>query len=155
MPKDKNDVVRVLQALNYVVGMTGDGVNDAPALKQAHIGIAVEGSTDAARNAADIVLTTEGLAPIFTAVLESRKIFQRVYSYARPAPENPFFSREKSDFSRRLAEIIRVAAAAPPRRFIRAAAPYSSEDDLHRRPLAGTCSTASPRRSRSSSCCRC
>ncbi|KAH8070314.1 hypothetical protein JL721_5077 [Aureococcus anophagefferens] len=81
MPKDKNDVVRVLQALNYVVGMTGDGVNDAPALKQAHIGIAVEGSTDAARNAADIVLTTEGLAPIFTAVLESRKIFQRVYSY--------------------------------------------------------------------------
>lgn len=81
LPKDKNDVVKVLQALNYVVGMTGDGVNDAPALKQAHIGIAVEGSTDAARNAADIVLTTEGLAPIFTAVLESRKIFQRVYSY--------------------------------------------------------------------------
>ncbi|KAJ1445566.1 hypothetical protein M885DRAFT_549535 [Pelagophyceae sp. CCMP2097] len=81
MPKDKNDVVRVLQSLNYVVGMTGDGVNDAPALKQAHIGIAVEGATDAARNAADIILTTEGLAPIFTAVLESRKIFQRVYSY--------------------------------------------------------------------------
>jgi len=81
MPRDKNDVVRILQSLNYVVGMTGDGVNDAPALKQANIGIAVEGSTDAARNAADIVLTTEGLCPIFTAVLESRKIFQRVYSY--------------------------------------------------------------------------
>ena len=81
MPRDKLDVVRILMSLNYIVGMTGDGVNDAPALKQAHIGIAVEGSTDAARNAADIVLTTEGLAPIFTAVLESRKIFQRVYSY--------------------------------------------------------------------------
>lgn len=81
MPRDKNDVVRTLQALNYIVGMTGDGVNDAPALKQAHIGIAVEGSTDAARSAADIILTTEGLAPIFTAVLESRKIFQRVNSY--------------------------------------------------------------------------
>mmetsp|Transcript_7920 Transcript_7920/g.24308 ORF Transcript_7920/g.24308 Transcript_7920/m.24308 type:complete len:944 (-) Transcript_7920:422-3253(-) len=81
MPRDKNDVVRILQSLNYIVGMTGDGVNDAPALKQAHIGIAVEGSTDAARSAADIVLTTEGLAPIFTAVLESRKIFQRVNSY--------------------------------------------------------------------------
>mmetsp|Transcript_25190 Transcript_25190/g.30319 ORF Transcript_25190/g.30319 Transcript_25190/m.30319 type:complete len:352 (-) Transcript_25190:300-1355(-) len=81
MPRDKNDVVRILQTLNYIVGMTGDGVNDAPALKQAHIGIAVEGATDAARNAADIVLTTDGLAPIFTAVLESRKIFQRVYSY--------------------------------------------------------------------------
>lgn len=81
MPRDKNEVVRTLQALNFIVGMTGDGVNDAPALKQAHIGIAVEGSTDAARSAADIILTTEGLAPIFTAVLESRKIFQRVNSY--------------------------------------------------------------------------
>jgi len=81
MPRDKNDIVRILQTLNYIVGMTGDGVNDAPALKQAHIGIAVEGATDAARSAADIILTTEGLAPIFTAVLESRKIFQRVYSY--------------------------------------------------------------------------
>ena len=81
MPKDKNDVVRVLQALNYVVGMTGDGVNDAPALKQAHIGIAVEGSTDAARNAADIVLTAPGLSAIYAAVYESRLIFRRVRSY--------------------------------------------------------------------------
>ena len=81
MPKDKNDVVRILQGLGYVVGMTGDGVNDAPALQQAHIGIAVEGSTDAARNAADIILTKEGLSPIATAVVESRKIFQRVRSY--------------------------------------------------------------------------
>eukprot|EP00633_Aureoumbra_lagunensis_P004203 CAMPEP_0197309350 /NCGR_PEP_ID=MMETSP0891-20130614/7923_1 /TAXON_ID=44058 ORGANISM="Aureoumbra lagunensis, Strain CCMP1510" /NCGR_SAMPLE_ID=MMETSP0891 /ASSEMBLY_ACC=CAM_ASM_000534 /LENGTH=686 /DNA_ID=CAMNT_0042794365 /DNA_START=26 /DNA_END=2087 /DNA_ORIENTATION=- len=75
MPRDKNDVVRILQTLNYIVGMTGDGVNDAPALKQAHIGIAVEGATDAARNAADIVLTTDGLAPIFTAVLNHEKFF--------------------------------------------------------------------------------
>mmetsp|Transcript_22732 Transcript_22732/g.68138 ORF Transcript_22732/g.68138 Transcript_22732/m.68138 type:complete len:1025 (+) Transcript_22732:146-3220(+) len=80
-PKDKQALVKMLRAAGEVPAMTGDGVNDAPALKQAHIGIAVEGSTDAARNAADIVLTTEGLAPIFTAVLESRKIFQRVYSY--------------------------------------------------------------------------
>ena len=81
MPKDKYDVVGILQGQGYVVGMTGDGVNDAPALQQAHIGIAVEGSTDAARNAADIILTKEGLSPIATAVLESRKIFQRVRSY--------------------------------------------------------------------------
>mmetsp|Transcript_13870 Transcript_13870/g.42981 ORF Transcript_13870/g.42981 Transcript_13870/m.42981 type:complete len:845 (-) Transcript_13870:24-2558(-) len=80
-PEDKLEIVKSLQRQGWVCAMTGDGVNDAPALKQAHIGIAVEGSTDAARNAADIVLTTEGLAPIFTAVLESRKIFQRVYSY--------------------------------------------------------------------------
>ena len=81
MPKDKNLVVRALQQRGWIVGMTGDGVNDAPALQQAHIGIAVEGATDAARNASDIILTAEGLAPIATAIVESRKIFQRVRSY--------------------------------------------------------------------------
>ena len=81
MPKDKNLVVRALQERGFIVGMTGDGVNDAPALQQAHIGVAVEGATDAARNASDIILTAEGLAPIATAIVESRKIFQRVRSY--------------------------------------------------------------------------
>jgi H+-transporting ATPase len=81
MPKDKNLVVRALKQKGYIVGMTGDGVNDAPALQEAHIGIAVEGATDAARNASDIVLTEEGLSPIATAIIESRKIFQRVRSY--------------------------------------------------------------------------
>merc|ERR1712190_491112 len=81
LPKDKREVVLVLQNRGLVVGMTGDGVNDAPALAQAQIGIAVDGATEAARSAADIVLTTPGLTAIFDAVAESRMIFGRLRSY--------------------------------------------------------------------------
>lgn len=81
MPTDKHEVVAVLQHQGKVVGMTGDGVNDAPALAKAQIGIAVEGATDAAQAAADIVLTEPGLAPIYTAVLASRRIFKRLRAY--------------------------------------------------------------------------
>jgi len=81
MPMDKLEVVAVLQKAGNVVGMTGDGVNDAPALAKAQIGIAVEGATDAAQAAADIILTRPGLSPIYTAIMESRKIFKRLKSY--------------------------------------------------------------------------
>ena len=81
-PEHKYHIVDVLQKRGHIVGMTGDGVNDAPALKKADAGIAVAGATDAARVAADIVLLIPGLSVIIDAVKESRKIFQRMNSYA-------------------------------------------------------------------------
>lgn len=81
-PEHKFHIVKVLQEEKHIVGMTGDGVNDAPALKLANAGIAVSGATDAARAAADIVLLNPGLSVIVDAVKESRKMFQRMNSYA-------------------------------------------------------------------------
>lgn len=81
-PEHKFAIVRALQARGHIVGMTGDGVNDAPALKQADVGIAVSGATDAARAAADLVLTAPGLTVIVDAVAEARRIFARMNSYA-------------------------------------------------------------------------
>jgi H+-transporting ATPase len=81
-PEHKFHIVDVLQKHGHMVGMTGDGVNDAPALKKADCGIAVSDATDAARAAASIVLTTAGLSVIIDAIKESRKIFQRMNSYA-------------------------------------------------------------------------
>ena len=81
-PEHKFHIVEVLQKHDHIVGMTGDGVNDAPALKKADCGIAVSGATDAARAAASIVLLTSGLSVIIEAIKESRKIFQRMNSYA-------------------------------------------------------------------------
>ncbi|CAN0921835.1 Plasma membrane ATPase 2 (Fragment) [Linum grandiflorum] len=80
-PEHKYEIVRRLQARKHICGMTGDGVNDAPALKKADIGIAVADSTDAARGASDIVLTEPGLSVIISAVLTSRSIFQRMKNY--------------------------------------------------------------------------
>ena len=81
-PEHKFHIVDVLQKRGHIVGMTGDGVNDAPALKKADCGIAVSGATDAARAAAAIVLLTPGLSVIIEAIKESRRIFQRMNSYA-------------------------------------------------------------------------
>jgi H+-transporting ATPase len=81
-PEHKFYIVDVLQKAGHIVGMTGDGVNDAPALKKADCGIAVSGATDAARAAASIVLLASGLSVIIDAIKESRRIFQRMNSYA-------------------------------------------------------------------------
>jgi H+-transporting ATPase len=81
-PEHKYHIVEVLQHRGHIVGMTGDGVNDAPALKKADAGIAVSGATDAARAAASIVLLTPGLSVIIDAIKESRKIFQRMLNYS-------------------------------------------------------------------------
>ncbi|KAF8400273.1 hypothetical protein HHK36_013570 [Tetracentron sinense] len=80
-PEHKYEIVRKLQERKHICGMTGDGVNDAPALKKADIGIAVADATDAARGASDIVLTEPGLSVIISAVLTSRAIFQRMKNY--------------------------------------------------------------------------
>ncbi|MEJ2921268.1 plasma-membrane proton-efflux P-type ATPase [Bordetella avium] len=80
-PEHKYEIVKALQQGGHIVAMTGDGVNDSPALKQADCGIAVSGATDAARNAAALILTAPGLSTIVNAIIESRKIFERINSY--------------------------------------------------------------------------
>ena len=81
-PEHKFTIVKALQQRGHIAGMTGDGVNDAPALGQANAGIAVSGATDAARAAAALVLTAPGISVIVRAVEEARKIFERMTSYA-------------------------------------------------------------------------
>ena len=81
-PEHKYRIVELLQEKGHIVGMTGDGVNDAPALKKADVGVAVAGATDAAKSAADVVLTKPGLSVIIDAIKESRKIFERMTNYA-------------------------------------------------------------------------
>jgi H+-transporting ATPase len=80
-PEHKYAIVKALQNRGHIVAMTGDGVNDAPALKQADAGIAVSGATDAARAAAALILTAPGLSVIIHAVEEARRIFERMMSY--------------------------------------------------------------------------
>lgn len=81
-PEHKYRIVEILQSKGHIVGMTGDGVNDVPALKKADVGIAVSSATPAAKSAADIVLTRSGLSVIVDAIKESRQIFQRMNHYA-------------------------------------------------------------------------
>jgi H+-transporting ATPase len=82
VPEDKYRIVDTLQKSGHIVAMTGDGVNDAPALKKADCGIAVSNATDAARSAADIILTAPGLGVINEALNQSRITFERMKSYA-------------------------------------------------------------------------
>ena len=82
VPEDKYRIVEMLQGLGHIVGMTGDGVNDVPALERADAGIAVSGATDAARAAADIVLLAPGLSTIIDAIHRAREVFQRMKNYA-------------------------------------------------------------------------
>lgn len=82
LPRDKREVVTVLRNhYGEVVGMTGDGVNDAPALSAAQCGVAVDDATDAAKNAAAIILTSPGLSAIYSAIVSSRKIFRKLKAY--------------------------------------------------------------------------
>lgn len=81
LPEDKFEIVRQLQQRGHACGMTGDGVNDAPALEAAQVGVAVAGATDAAKSAASLVLTTPGLVEIVPAIEESRRIFRRISIY--------------------------------------------------------------------------
>jgi len=81
-PKDKYIIISSLQKENRIVGMTGDGVNDAPALSKADCGIAVSGATDAARASADLILMNKGLSVIVGAIKDARKIFLRMKSYS-------------------------------------------------------------------------
>ena len=80
-PKDKYDIVKAFQAKGHIVGMTGDGVNDAPALKQAEVGIAVSNATDVAKGAASIVLTEEGLVNILSPIKVGRMMFERINTW--------------------------------------------------------------------------
>ncbi len=80
-PEDKFKLVKTLQTSSHIVGMTGDGVNDAPALKQAEVGIAVANATDVAKAAASIVLTQAGLSGILSTIEVSRRIYQRMLTY--------------------------------------------------------------------------
>ena len=80
-PEHKYLIVECLRELGYKTGMTGDGVNDAPALKRADVGVAVHGATDAARAAADIVLTQPGLSTIVHGIVVARKIFYRIRNF--------------------------------------------------------------------------
>jgi H+-transporting ATPase len=80
-PEHKYAIVKILQENGHIVGMTGDGVNDAPALKQADVGIAVSGATEAARAAAALILTAPGLSVIIEGIAEARRIFERMTSY--------------------------------------------------------------------------
>jgi H+-transporting ATPase len=81
-PEDKFTIVKTLQRIGHVVGMTGDGVNDAPALMQAEVGIAVKNATDIAKDSASAVLTVEGLGGIIAMIKTARTIYQRIYSWA-------------------------------------------------------------------------
>ena len=81
LPQDKFHLVRALQRSGHVTGMTGDGVNDAPALKQAEMGVAVASATDVAKAAASLVLTSPGLGDLVNAIEESRRIYRRMLTY--------------------------------------------------------------------------
>jgi H+-transporting ATPase len=80
-PEHKYAIVKILQENGHIVGMTGDGVNHAPALKQADVGVAVSGATEAARAAAALILTAPGLSVIIEGIVEARRIFERMMSY--------------------------------------------------------------------------